>query len=539
MTMIPCPKCKVPFDPSASSRFVINGKALLIPSCKHMLYESELFTAESITSYDGKKLMPFQCIGERFIESASGRALVADEMGLGKTVQALSYVKLNPDKCPVLFVVKSALKVQWQHEIMRWCGEEWIAQIIEDAKTFVLPGLKAYIVSFDLLRRLSGSNHKNKVKLEDDGEVTKQRSKIDKKHALCERLGIKTIIIDECQQIKNVESQRTYEVKALCYGIEHVIALSGTPIKNNASEYFPILNILRPDLFPSYARFVYHECDTYFNGFANKTAGLRYPDAFMRKTKDFIIRRTREEVMPELPQITRNPLFSDLAKEVEKQYLATLKEFQDDYDSGKIGTFQGEASVIAYLSKMRHITGLSKIQSCFDFIDEFLLMTERKLVIFVHHQDVGQILKMRCEQANFRVLNLTSSLDSDARAKMVEEFKDPSGPRIMIASTLAAGEGLNLQFCSDCVMMERQWNPANEEQAEGRFIRIGQLSDKVTATYLVAVGTIDEFFAELVERKREIVSQTLNGEAVQWDQSSLIKELAETLAKSGGRKWGF
>ena len=111
--------------------------------------------------------------------------------------------------------------------------------------------------------------------------------------------------------------------------------------------------------------------------------------------------------------------------------------------------------------------------------------------------------------------------------------------RILIASSLASGEGLNLQKCSDCIMIERQWNPANEEQAEGRFARIDQKSNKITATYFVAVGTVDEFFSEIVERKREIVTKTLGGEAVKWDQSSLIKELSEILASQGGKRWGI
>jgi len=79
-------------------------------------------------------------------------------------------------------------------------------------------------------------------------------------------------------------------------------------------------------------------------------------------------------------------------------------------------------------------------------------------------------------------------MDMMERERQVEEFK--GGSRIMIASTLASSEGLNLQFCSDYGMMERQWNPANEEQAEARFIRIGQKATIVNGTYFIATGTI-------------------------------------------------
>jgi SNF2 family DNA or RNA helicase len=89
-------------------------------------------------------------------------------------------------------------------------------------------------------------------------------------------------------------------------------------------------------------------------------------------------------------------------------------------------------------------------------------------------------------------------------------------------------------------MLERQWNPANEEQAEARFPRPeGIKTDFIDGVYMVAIGTVDEFFSEIVERKREIVGKTLDGKAAEWDQSSLIKELAETLSLSGGRRWSI
>jgi len=119
---------------------------------------------------------------------------------------------------------------------------------------------------------------------------------------------------------------------------------------------------------------------------------------------------------------------------------------------------------------------------------------------------------------------------------MVTNFRENDRSRIMIASTLAAGEGLNLQFCADAVMLERQWNPANEEQAEGRFHRFGQLHP-VTVTYMIASETIDEYFTELVEQKRAIVGSTLDNKDIQWDQNSLMTELAQILVTKGKKSW--
>lgn len=135
------------------------------------------------------------------------------------------------------------------------------------------------------------------------------------------------------------------------------------------------------------------------------------------------------------------------------------------------------------------------------------------------------------------VLNLHSGLDSFKRQELVDTFKN-NGSRIMVASQLAAGEGINLQFCSDAVMLERQWNPANEEQSEDRFHRFGQ-TWPVSCTYMIASETIDEYFTTLVESKRAIVAGALDGKEIQWDQNSLMTELANILVTKGKKAWSL
>lgn len=528
-----CPKCGRIAE--TKRVFDIAGKTVNLLKCDHMILEDQLsgsVAPEDLVSLDGKKLFPYQAEGIKFIEKASGRCLIADEMGLGKTVQAAGFVALHDDALPVAYFVKSALKIQWQHEIMRWISRSRekqdiaLAQVIETSKDMMLPGINHYIFSFDILRRFKNGSLRESF----------------------EQRGIKTVIIDECQAIKNPESERSRQVRELCKGIPNIICLSGTPIKNNAGEYFPVLNILKPERYPRLSRFLYNECDSFHNGYGYKVGGLKDPKSFQEKNKDFIIRRERKEVLPELPQINRMYQFSQLAEEVENAYKATFVQFRDDYFTGNNGGFGETSNILAYLSRMRHLTGLSKIEPCIEWVEEFLEDNDRKLTIFVHHKDVAEILRRRLSELmrerNLEApLMLSAELDAELRNEVVQDFMgnspDKKEFRVLIASTLASGEGLNLQKCSDCVLLERQWNPANEEQAEGRFIRIGQEADKVSSTYFVAVGTVDEFFARLVEQKREIVSKTLGGEAVQWDQTSLMKELAEILATQGGKAWNI
>jgi SNF2 family DNA or RNA helicase len=163
--------------------------------------------------------------------------------------------------------------------------------------------------------------------------------------------------------------------------------------------------------------------------------------------------------------------------------------------------------------------------------------------VFSHHQDVMMMLENNlnswCEEGGFsKVLKLHSGLNGDERTRLVAEFRENPTRRVMLASTLAAGEGLNLQFCSDAILLERQWNPANEEQVEARFHRFGQLNN-VSITYMLASGTIDEYFCELVEVKRSIVAATLDNKEIEWNQQSLMKELAEILISKGKKAWSM
>jgi SNF2 family DNA or RNA helicase len=201
------------------------------------------------------------------------------------------------------------------------------------------------------------------------------------------------------------------------------------------------------------------------------------------------------------------------------------------------------AAKIAIMSKMRHITGLSKVPAVAEQIREFLESQpiDKKLTVFTHHQDVMDLLAAECheflqEMGLTKPLLMKGTLSADDRYKLALRFREDEKARVMIASTLAAGEGLNLQFCSDAIMMERQWNPANEEQAEARFHRYGQ-KNAVVVNYSIVSETIDEYFTELVEQKRAIVAGALDNKEVQWDQNSLMSDLAMILVTKGKKAW--
>lgn len=446
------------------------------------------------------------------------------------TIQSLGYLKFHPEAFPILCLVKSGIKFQWFKEILRWLGDNHVGQVISSSNDYLIPNLKVYIASYDML---VFKTHKSKK----TGKDIIQGFDIEKFNTV----GIKTVILDECQLIKNPDASRTKRVREVVKD-RHVIGLSGTPWKNRGSEFFTILNILAPMKFPSYKQFCDRWVSYYFDGENTKEGGINDVPAFKEYIKDIAIRRERSVVMAELPIISRNMFSCQLDDLSQNTYNDEVSDFVKWYNDKVIGgeedNFDTSSNILAKLARMRHITGLAKIPATQEFVDDFVSETDRKLCIFVHHKDVGAILfdsiyaKYNSE---FPVMKITADMDALERFQVQEKFN--KSPRaILIGSTLASGEGLNLQSCADCIIHERQWNPANEEQAEGRFIRIGQQANAVNATYMIGTGTVDEILSGIVEKKRaEFHNSMNNGEMPAWKQGDIMKELAEGIVKMSGQ----
>jgi SNF2 family DNA or RNA helicase len=391
----------------------------------------------------------------------------------------------------------------------------------------------------------------------------KKQKKIVWTDEICAKF--KHIAVDESQKIKNDQSSRTKALRTIAKLANdgkkaRVICYSGTNIEKHSGEFFVTLNLVRPEIFPIKAQYLMQHCRVDMNG---KIGGLRNATRFRELTKDFIIRYKREEVLPDLPKVFRQFHLADLQGDELQAYIRIVKAFKKDSEDPKVNMSQTD--ILGYLTRMRHITGIAKVDAAVDFIGEFLEESDRKIVIFLHHIEAGAILNAKLnalidemnagtadgekgqprtgEDVINPVLYLAGGLKMGEGSAIIEEFRKP-GNRILIASTLAAGEGYNMQFCSDCLFMERQWNPSAEEQCEGRFPRPRPedpwpVGFKINAHYLIAAGTIDDFLTDIVEVKRANVANTLDGEEILWDEKSLHAQLAAALREKGLLKWGL
>jgi len=514
-----CPTCAR----TAKSLFdaVVGNDRINVLSCGHTIKTPLVVKKpfDDLTFADGGKPYDFQKKSMEFAREADFRCGIFHQMGLGKTIIALGILKQYIEELkPVGILCKSSLSLNWMRELIRVCGLEpkYFPYVLNDSRD--RPDTKLFpitIMSLDLLRRFDSH----------------------------ELFAFKTLIIDECQLIKNPGAKRTQIVRNIAQNAKHVLALSGTPIKNNAAEYFTILNILNHYLF--YQEAAYLDNDCIYDG--KRYRGLKNPQQFKEKTKNFIIRYERHdpEVDVELPKINRMYRFVDLGDEVKKRYEEELTKFEKAFDEfeakGEKKNSEEWQNVLAYMNMMRQITGMAKVPFIAEYAEDFFDNNpDEKLVLFMHHHSATNILYQRmkniCKDRGLpEPINLLG-VSGEERYLRSKLFNDDNKYKLLIGTELASGEGLNMQSCGSCVIGERQWNPANEEQAEGRFIRIGSTHASVDSMYPIAVGTIDELFTQIVESKRKNMESTLSHkEITNWDDSDLMSELAQVL-RAKGRK---
>jgi len=489
------------------------------------------------------KLFKFQVIGATFAEAGlelHKGAGIFDDMGLGKTVQALAVLKYHHAKyCPAMIVTKSAIKFQWFKQIVRWLGPDFGAQIISTSKDFLFPNLKTYIIPYDLLRRFND----------------KQREKLYE-------LGIKLVILDECQQIKNDTSTRTVEVRKLVSNSPNckVLPLSATPWKNRGNEFYPALNLMDPIKFYSPQAYVDRWVEYFFDGNGWKMGGIRKPKEFREFTETMIIRREYDEVMEEFPSVNRMKMPVQLDEMEQSIYDDSVGDFVKWYNEHVISGDEdslGSIELLAKMARLRHITGLAKIPATLGFIEEFIEDTEKKIVVFVHHKDVGTLMQSALTDTNketnpdwyhlaqemkeqkIKVFKYGSDLTGTIEGSNLQDEFNNTKRCVLIASTLACGEGIDLQTCADCILHERQWNPQNEDQAApGRFKRIGQTSNQINITLPEAEGTIDEQLDFIVEDKRGRYHVVMNKtERPTWNESEFARSLAQLIVKKHNEKF--
>ncbi|MBU2249446.1 MAG: DEAD/DEAH box helicase, partial [Gammaproteobacteria bacterium] len=456
-----------------------------------------------------KRLYPFQNEGVSFIESRNGRALVGDEMGLGKTAQALIWLKNHPKAYPCIVVCPASLKLNWLKEIRMWIGKNAPVQILEGRKPngYQINQNDIIIINYDILG--NATYNKSTKKWDTSGWVTEL---IEKK--------IKTIIFDEVHYAKNNHANRTKAAKALAVHCKHVLALSGTPIVNRPMEFFNPINMIRPDVFPSFWRFAQEFCGAKHNGFGWDFTGATNTDKLHKLlTNTIMVRRLKKDVLKDLPPKVRSVIPFEISnrKDYEKADTNIIEWIRDNEGNEKAEK-ASYAEVLVAFEKLKQLAVKGKMKASIEWISDFLESGE-KLIVFATHTSTLDLLQKEFGDIGVRLDGSTSAKN---RQNVVDAFQNDDSVRLFLGNVKAAGVGITLTAASNVAFMELPWTPGDASQAEDRAHRIGQ-ADSVSIWYLIAQDTVEEIIATILSNKQKTLDAVLDGKEP--DKSSILSEL--------------
>jgi len=397
------------------------------------------------------KLLPFQAQAISWLTSRP-KAFVALEQGLGKTIISSAELVV-----PAIVVCPASMKWTWWQELSTWRPELRV-QVIKSSKDKIFEA-DVHIINYDIL---------DKVKL-----------------AQCV-----TLIGDESHYAKNYKAKRTKALVALIKDAPRVRLLSGTPIVNRPIEIWALLKAIAATKL-GYFEFGMKYCagwktpwDTYdFTG-SSKHEEL---NAILEPV---MLRMTKEQVMPELPEKTFRVVALDLP--IDKRE----KAFDLDTIEKPGGSIPFEA-----ISDILHMNAQRKLPLAVEYILNALEASD-KIVVFAHHTDIIDGL-MDALKA-FNPVRVTGRDNTESRRDSVNTFQNDSACRVFIGNIKAAGVGLTLTASSHVIFVESSWSPADIEQAVDRTHRIGQ-KNAVLAEILTLHGSIDEHMLNKALSKIEVI----------------------------------
>lgn len=415
---------------------------------------------------------------------------LADDMGLGKTVQAIAVLLDRREVGPTLIVAPVSVGFNWMREVEKFAPT--LRPILyrdtdrEDILKTLTPG-DLLITSYHLLQQHIG-------------ELAKVR------------WG--TLVLDEAQAIKNSQTKTSQAVREI--EADWRLALTGTPAENHLGDLWSVFRGVTPGLFGSWERFREVFADP-----IEKRRESQRKLALSQVLRPFVLRRTKSEVLKELPSRTEIQLTAELSKAERKLYEDTRLWAVTNLtslvgDSDKDQRFQ----VLAALTKLRQLAchprlvdetwdgSSAKLELFLETIDELREGRHRALVFSQFTQHLS-LIRAALDERKISYQYLDGSTPAKKRQQAVESFQNGEGELFLI-SLKAGGTGLNLTGADYVVHLDPWWNPAVEDQATDRAHRIGQ-TRPVTVYRLVAKDTIEEQILKLHADKRGLISGILEG----------------------------
>ena len=429
-----------------------------------------------------------------FLEGLGLGGCLADDMGLGKTIQVLAlFVRrkaaLAASGIPArqsLVVVPKSLVFNWMDEAGKFAPMLRVANHTGNTRAENSADLADYdivITTYGTLRR-DIINHRERE--------------------------FDYVVLDEAQSIKNAASQAAKACRLL--KARHRLALTGTPVENHIGELWSLFEFLNPGQLGSATRLRRFLAD-----------GRGSADVVARAVRPYLLRRTKSEVLSDLPEKTEQTLFVELGETQRKVYDELRHHFRAELSGriGRLGIGRSRIAVLEALLRLRQTAchpGLvdparldypsAKLDTLLEQLDE-VIDEGHKVLVFSQFTSFLAILRRRLDAKSVSYEYLDGrTTDRQAR---VARFQEDTECRLFLVSLKAGGQGLNLTAADYIYILDPWWNPAVEAQAVDRAHRIGQ-TRRVFAYRLIARDTVEEKILALQAKKRELAESIVRAD---------------------------
>lgn len=448
-------------------------------------------------------LRQYQKIGFKWLKTLDEYqfgGILADDMGLGKTIQIISVILSYIENCkenrkPIMVVCPSSLCLNWKAEIEKFS-----------------PNINAQVISGNAVKRKEQINSI----LNYDVVITSY-DLIKRDIDLYKKLDyeFRYLIADEAQYMKNSNTQNSKSIKQI--NAKTRFALTGTPIENSLSELWSIFDFIMPGYLFSYRKFKEnYEMPIVKEENSELMAKLRM------LIEPFILRRTKKQVLTELPDKTVTILNNEMEEEQEKVYLSYLADAKSELNEQiKInGIEKSRMQILSALTRLRQICchpslfldnykgESSKLNQCIEIVKD-AIASGHKILLFSTYTSMFEMIEGKLKQENIEYFKLTGQTKVDKRIEFVDEFNRNEEIKVFLISLKAGGTGLNLTGADVVIHYDPWWNLAAENQATDRAYRIGQ-KNNVQVYKLITKNSIEEKIFELQEKKAKLIDDVLD-----------------------------
>ena len=449
------------------------------------------------------ELYEYQKLGVEFLMNSGGRALLADSPGVGKTAQALAYIvqmgfKRNLIICP------ASVKFSWESEVKKWTK---MKSFIVDPNTKIedIPfDIECVIINFDILKKFHNEFKKYKWN---------------------------SLVADECHMIKNPSAIRSKVVKSIASDVPNIIMLTGTPVLSRPIEMFNMLNIIDPKVWNNYYSYATKYCGGRQGYYGFEAKGATNLEELSEKISKYFLRRTKEQVLKELPPKNRIDVRMDLPKEERKQYDLVEKSLVDYMRAYKKDKTKKDidrsmaAEKLVKLKLLREINTMGKIKTAKELISNIVESREKVLVFSSFNAPLFELQESFEENS----VLIVGSTPVGERGEIVKQFQEDDSKKIFFGGIKSAGTGITLTAASNVIFLNYSWNPADLIQAQDRAHRPGAEYQSLNIYTIISNNSIDEFMQKTHQRKQDIIDKLIGGKEVPKTKKKLVDEYIKSL----------